>query len=160
MRTLEDRFWEKVDRSGSCWLWTGQVDGQGYGRFFISGHGQLGAHRVAYELMAGPIPEGLHIDHLCRVRHCVNPAHLEPVTPRQNALRGEGAAATNAAKTHCPQGHPYDEANTYTGLGRRACRACNRVNSARYRATQIASSPDEGTPTAGRVGGRLTTGGQ
>src|SRR6266496_2265386 len=91
---LVTRFWAKVDRSGgsrACWLWTGKTGRDGYGRIGLGGRGALvrvRAHRFAYELLIGPIPDGLQIDHLCRVRHCVNPAHLEPVTQRENILRG------------------------------------------------------------------------
>lgn len=101
MRTeLGDRFWSKVDKTDDCWLWTGYIDGQGYGQFHHDG--RVGyAHRVAYEALVGPIPSGLHIDHLCRVTACVRPSHLEPVTQAEN-LRRQGAAIT-----HCPQGHEY-----------------------------------------------------
>jgi hypothetical protein len=93
-------------------------------------------HRVAYELLVGPIPEGLELDHLCRNTRCVNPEHLEPVTGRENLMRAVSSwAAKNAAKTHCPQGHPYDEENTKVKRdGGRACRACGREFMRRKRA--------------------------
>jgi hypothetical protein len=127
----QKRFWSKVEFSGSCWLWTGTKSDTGYGNIYIDGSKQL-AHRVAYELLVGPIPEGLDLDHLCRIRACVNPDHLEPVTRRENCLRGrrskllQRGTDTNARKTHCPKGHPYDEANTSIRGGRRHCRACHR----------------------------------
>ena len=121
--------------TNGCQLWTGYVRPDGYAEIGSGGGGgkPLIAHRVAYEFFVGPIPDGLVIDHLCRVRHCVNPAHLEVVTQRENILRGEGLAAVNATKTHCPQGHPYDEANTVLAVGRRECRVCNRAKHRRYR---------------------------
>lgn len=126
-QTTEERFWAKVDKNGpgGCWLWTAGTS-KGYGQFLN------GAHRVSYEMLVGPIPEGLHIDHLCRVRACVNPDHLEPVTRKENILRGVGAPAVNARKTHCSQGHPYNDENTYAYTyangkeSRRDCRACQR----------------------------------
>src|SRR6266576_3456485 len=101
----QQRFWAKVDRRGSeeCWPWQANR-GRGYGNVWIAGR-MYRAHRVAYELLIGPIPEGLTLDHLCRNRGCVNPAHLEPVTSRENTLRGEGISANNARKTHCKHGH-------------------------------------------------------
>lgn len=117
------RFMAKVDQTGDCWLWTGAKTTNGYGAF-----DKRVAHRWLYERVVGPVPEGLQLDHLCRVRHCVNPAHLEPVTQRENLYRGNTIPALNAAKTHCPTGHPYDEANTYrTPAGYRQCRACARI---------------------------------
>jgi len=105
-----------------CLIWDGPINPNGYGRTQVGGKTQM-AHRAAWEQVHGPIPEGLEIDHLCRVRACVNPDHLEAVTHVVNVRRGLG----NQTKTHCPQGHAYDEANTrITPAGRRSCRACNR----------------------------------
>lgn len=102
------RFWGYVDRSGECWLWTGDLDRHGYGRIHTAGkRGPVkAAHRVSYELTLGAIPPGLELDHTCRNPRCVRPDHLDPVTHRENLLRGTGIAARNAAVTHCPQGHP------------------------------------------------------
>jgi len=119
----EERFWAKVEKTETCWLWTAYQDGGGYGQFRVNGHGIL-AHRFAYELLIGPIPAGLTLDHLCRVRHCVNPAHLEPVSQRENTLRGESFAAQEARRTHCHKGHAYDLLNTRIYRGWRRCRAC------------------------------------
>jgi len=90
------RFWARVDKAapGGCWIWTGAVEGKGYGAPSINGV-KRPAHRLAYEDLVGPVPEGLHLDHLCRVRRCVNPAHLEPVTSRENTLRGVQAKLTD-----------------------------------------------------------------
>lgn len=118
------RFWENVDKSGECWVWTAALDQDGYGTCRRGGTKR--AHRVAYEELVGPIPDGLVVDHLCRNRACVNPLHLEPVTNRVNLLRGDTAAARNAAKTHCPQGHEYTDANTQRkSNGARICRTCS-----------------------------------
>ena len=127
-----DRFWSFVDVRGhdECWEWTGGRN-TGYGQFVI-GRRTWYAHRIAYELQVGPIPEGMQIDHLCRNRACQNAGHLEPVTPRENVLRSASPSAQNAKKTTCPAGHPYDEANTYwTPARTRSCRLCNRARNAR-----------------------------
>ena len=131
---LEVRFWAKVAKpltGDGCWLWMGHRNQGGYGQVSVNRHMRQ-AHRVAYELSVGPIPEGLTLDHLCRVRHCVNPSHLEPVTELENIRRGT-VGENMRSKTHCPQGHPYDEANTrHTKNGNRLCRACYREHQRRY----------------------------
>lgn len=124
---LLDRFWAKVEKTETCWIWTGGISANGYGNFW-DGTRQVGAHRFAYETFVGPIPEGLQIDHVkargCTTRACVRPDHLEPVTGQENQARSD---ATPAGKVACPAGHPYDEANTYVNRqGKRECRACHR----------------------------------
>jgi len=127
-----ERFWSKVDKSGDCWLWTAGLNSAGYGKFGPRHGTAVAAHRFAYELVKGRIPEGLYLDHLCRVHNCVNPAHLEAVTPRINVLRGDTIASRSAAKTHCPKGHPYDLLNTYyEPKGARRCRECLRAKERR-----------------------------
>jgi len=124
---VEERFWEKVQVGPHCWLWLAGRDGNGYGKFSPEGRRLVGAHRFSYELLVGPIPDGLHIDHLCRVPLCVNPAHMEPVTCQVNVLRGIAPTARNARKTHCDHGHEFTPENTRRGeSGRRICRECER----------------------------------
>lgn len=136
---VEARFWSKVDKTGECWLWAAGRDKDGYGIFSIARR-SLRAHRVAYELLVGPIPQGLVIDHLCRNEPCVNPEHLEPVTVRENGMRGDTFQARNAAKTHCIRGHEFTSENTWIDPARgvRKCKAChreqNRPSEARARA--------------------------
>lgn len=118
------RFWQKVVVVDSgCWEWQAYKV-TGYGSFNYGRRPKL-AHRLAYEWLVGPIPAGLQIDHLCRNRACVNPHHLEPVTQRENTLRG----LRGRLITHCPQGHEYTPENTYRlhGIHRR-CRTCHRVD--------------------------------
>lgn len=132
--TDEQRFWAKVDRRGpgECWLWTAARGRNGYGTFHTGGSAAnrrtVYVHRWVYENTVGPISDGLTIDHLCRNRRCVNPAHLEPVTNRVNVLRGEGPTAVNALKSHCHRGHPYDADTYITPQGWRRCRICKRAS--------------------------------
>ncbi len=125
-----------------CWLWTGRINHLGYAQLSMydrDAYRQRGrasvsvaAHRFAYELLVGPIPEGLEIDHLCRVRCCVNPLHLEPVSHGENIRRGIAGIVNGArerAKTHCPHGHEYTPDNTYiTPRGSRRCLTCSRYH--------------------------------
>lgn len=122
---FEEKVWSLVDRQGPmddggirCWEWRGGRSNGGYGQVWKDGRHEK-AHRVVYELMVGPIPGDLTIDHLCRNRGCVNPSHLDPVPMRVNILRGEAPPAINARKTHCIRGHPF--AVTKRG---RVCRTC------------------------------------
>jgi hypothetical protein len=109
-----------------CWEWTGALDRLGYGQVHWQGRRQR-AHRAVYEATGNVIPDGLELDHLCRNKRCVNPSHLEPVTHSENLRRHY------ATVTECPQGHPYDDANTYiTSSGKRRCRTC-RTNQQRQR---------------------------
>ncbi len=130
----KDKFWSmvKVGNATGCWTWVGRVNNQGYGSINIMGKAgsPILVHRFAYELLVGPIPEGMELDHLCRNRRCVNPAHLEVVTRSENCRRGDSGLAWalhQRAKTHCPKGHPYDLFNTYYDRnGGRQCRICRR----------------------------------
>lgn len=132
MRDWTDRFLAKIDDAeGGCWQWNAHRQTNGYAQFKISGRVRL-AHRVAYETLRGPIPDGAVIDHLCRNRSCVNPAHLEPVTQQTNVLRGVGIAARRARQTHCVHGHPFTASNTYVAPGgNRRCRTCRRAQNRR-----------------------------
>ena len=137
------RFWSKVAipvlpqgefLPSDCWEWIAGRTTAGYGTFAPGREKRTYAHRFSYELLVGPIPEGLHIDHLCRNRGCVNPDHLEPVTNRENGRRGMAAMvgrARCAAITHCPQGHAYTKENTY--VDKRRCRQCRECSRARNR---------------------------
>lgn len=124
-------FWAKVSHSGLCWIWTGCKTHDGYGNFGVGGVLRIAkAHRFSYELLIGPIPSGLTLDHLCRNRSCVNPTHLEPVTIRENTLRGDTLAARKSQQTHCGRGHELawpNLTNTST-TRRRACRICHSIN--------------------------------
>lgn len=150
----ETRFWLKVDKNGlipaerpelgPCWTWTAQINNQGYAVLGVASR-PAAAHRFAYQLLVGPIPEGLHLDHLCRNRGCVNPSHLEPVTCRENLLRGNTHAAMNVAKTHCPHGHEYTTENTGTYKGSRYCRTCGRLRARTRFGYQGNPRPEERT---------------
>lgn len=141
------RFWSYVDQNGSapahrpdlgaCWVWTGALTPDGYGSFGVTWMATNSAHRWSYWHHTGSLPaDGLELDHLCHVRRCVNPHHMEPVTHAENVYRSTSFAAANAAKTHCPQGHPYSEENTRRQAnGGRLCRVCQHEHDARRRAT-------------------------
>lgn len=137
-----DRITDRcVQDENGCWVWQGSKDRSGYGHVRVD-HRTLYTHRVVYEVMVEDIPAGLQLDHLCRNRSCCNPEHLEPVTLAVNASRtlpgqrGQHRAAIERAKTHCPRGHAYDQANTYANAkGYRWCRACRREKYAERSAT-------------------------
>jgi len=129
------RFWEKVDKNGPvpeycpelgpCWMWLAFCDVHGYGKFGGLDWRQVQlAHRFSFELLVGPIPKGLTLDHLCRNPRCVNPAHLEPVTHKDNVLRGESPMAKQAKQTHCKRGHLLPPKNE---RGKRECAECGRI---------------------------------
>lgn len=110
-----------------CWIWIGAASENGYGNAKIAKtRKRASTHRMVYELLIGPIPEGLHIDHLCRLRSCCNPLHMEPVTPAENILRGFSVAAIAKRRSCCLNGHEYTEENTRIRHGKRHCRECER----------------------------------
>lgn len=142
---------EMVTESG-CWIWTGHIDRGGYARLNTWDYERrvkgplLSAHRFSYETFVGPIPEGMGLDHLCRVRCCVNPRHLEPVTHRENVMRGlaptvsrVAAIAAKLARTHCKWGHPFTRENVRIYRNRRNCIACSN-NRRRERRARLRES--------------------
>lgn len=140
-RSNGDRFAAKVDQHGPisdlvgtrCWLWTASTR-DGYGQFWLPPT-PIPAHRFAYEMHVGPIPDGLDIDHLCRVRHCVNPSHLEPVTRRENVIRGLPFSAIRGDTTRCFRDHELSGDNLLVwNDGRRRCRTCEVDRRRRRRA--------------------------
>lgn len=153
---VAERFWPKVDVRGpdECWPWLAYLD-KGHGRFIVMGDDgrghPIGAHRMAYQLAVGQIPEGMHIDHTCHTndagcreakncqhRRCCNPKHLEPVTPDENRWRGRWAPTENAKRTHCQRGHEFTDENTYfPARGGRQCRECMRMRDRRRRSTKV-----------------------
>ena len=118
--------------NSGCWLWTGFISRFGYGSMSDDSRKTRAAHRLVYQLLVGDIPAGMQLDHLCRVRSCVNPRHLEPVTAKVNIRRGNTGLHLKS-RTHCPYGHPYSVLNTYwvkksdtvSGFSR-TCRECKR----------------------------------
>lgn len=137
----EQRFWSKVKKTHTCWIWLGIQDGRGYGRFSLK-HKFYKAHRICFELVNGSIDNSLTLDHLCRNRLCVNPQHLEQVTQRENIMRSPIApAAINSRKTHCANGHEFTPENTYINTHsdrryttpKRMCRTCAKMYGKNYR---------------------------
>lgn len=114
-----------------CLLWTGALNPNGYGKMQV-GDLDTGAHRVSYTEHVGPIPDGFEVDHLCKVRHCIEPTHLEAVTSAENTARCDSPHGINARKVACIHGHPFDDENTYWHDGRRRCRKCRAAASRRY----------------------------
>ena len=136
-----ERFFKKVNKTETCWLWTAGVSTRGYGVFHNTLISSKYAHRYAYSAFVGAIPEGLVVDHLCGIKLCVNPEHLEPVTNKENLRRGEVGqknAEHHRAKTHCKNGHEYTEETTRlqlrkgrTGQNRR-CVLCSNQAANKY----------------------------
>ena len=132
-RTVLERIESRcipIPESG-CWIWEGATDSDGYGHIKVDGIVRR-VYVVLYELDKGPIPPGLQPDHLCRVKPCINPSHLELVTSRQNTLRGDGPTARNARKTHCKRGHAFTPDNIYRipcCPDKRQCRTCIKLRS-------------------------------
>src|SRR6266436_3195576 len=132
-----DRFWQKVELAASgCWLWTASKTLDGYGHFKVGKAAPL-AHRWLYEQLYGPIAAGMQCDHLCRVRHCVNPFHLEIVSQKVNISRGN-VAMRFGSRTHCSRGHQYTGENTYIlpRTGERRCRICSKMRDRKYKDTK------------------------
>lgn len=135
VRPLEERIFEKVDADGCCWLWTGAKNIGGYGAVSLGRRdGAAIVHRLVWKLLVGPIPEGMELDHLCRVRECCNPDHLQPVTRAVNVARGAQRAGIHR-RAACINGHPFTPDNTITTLrGTHTCRTCRCLANRRYRA--------------------------
>lgn len=132
---LSPHFWAKTTQMGDCLVWTGAKTLDGYGTFGSSHRGGPSryAHRIVWEALHGPVPAGLELDHLCRNPACVDADHLEPVTHRENVLRGAGLAAENSQRTHCPRGHEYTPENTERDrYNSRYCRECRRIRQRKH----------------------------
>jgi len=122
-----ETFPDYVNVVGDCWLWRGLVDRKGYGRVTYRGRSGCQAHRVAYEMLVGPIPDGLELDHLCRVHACINPEHLEPVTQQENRRR-----SPLIRPSHCQRGHELTDADFLPHKGVRQCVICRRAYGAEW----------------------------
>jgi hypothetical protein len=137
MKERLEYFLKKIDKQpNGCWLWTATLNEDGYGKFWVGkSRGMVFAHRWGYEHWRGTIPEGLELDHECRNRACVNPFHCEPVTHAENVQRGD-AGLHWAAKTHCPEGHPYSDGNLAIWGGKRYCKTCRNGSTRKRREVQ------------------------
>ena len=141
IRTLDETFEKHTyrDPNCGCWFWTACLDESGYGRLGTKLYKERGAHRVSYLHFRGAIPNGLQIDHLCKIKSCVNPWHLEVVTQQENIKRSSRPKDThrNGRKTHCSKGHPFNVENTWHeksgGSIKRHCKECNRINAIKWR---------------------------
>lgn len=145
-----ESFWARVDKVGPlpeyrpelgrCWIWTGPLNRGGYGHFYDNSGKTARAHRLSFSIAYGSIPVGAEVDHLCRVRRCVRPDHLEAVTKRENILRGHSWMADSARKTHCVRGHEFNDANTYrNSQGHRYCRPCRILRARKYKQAKRAA---------------------
>lgn len=138
---VASRLFEKLQVTDGCWEWTGARNARGYGVFHLTRGHQISAHRAVWIVIRGPLRDDLQLDHLCRNRACVNPDHLDPVSARENILRGLSPAAWHVFVRACPRGHPYNEENTYVAQnGGRSCKICRRLAMRRLRARRRASS--------------------
>jgi hypothetical protein len=141
-----ERFWAKVHKTDTCWLWQGGMGAHGYGLFSNGPEGKtVLVHRYSWTLTNGPVPNGLQLDHLCRVRNCVRPEHLEPVTALENTRRALAMNPDHGSKrhkTHCRHGHAYDSGNTHvTRAGTQVCLTCLRERGRARRAAKRAGTP-------------------
>ena len=124
--SVEQRFFDKVTYTPTCWIWHAAQDGHGYGHFYYQGKVRK-AYWAAYVMQVGPVPSGLELDHICRVQLCVNPLHLEPVTKQENMRRGYWPPMVSSRRDCCEQGHAYTPENLYVAsTGHRYCRTCKR----------------------------------
>lgn len=130
-RTFEQWFTLVDQGANGCWPWPGPVNAQGYGTYGARGHS---VHRRVYELIIGPIPAGLHLDHICRNTRCIRPDHLDPVPPAVNVLRGVGSFAINSRKVVCKRGHSLTDPTNVriTKAGHRSCITCNKIRCAEW----------------------------
>lgn len=131
MNKKDTRFWDKVSKQANvCWIWNGAVDAHGYGSILEKGKIKK-SHRVSYIMFHGEIPKDVVIDHICKIKRCVNPLHLQVVTLGENTLLGDGPTAQNKRKTHCIRGHKLSGDNIYlyerAGHTNRQCRICRKL---------------------------------